>query len=217
MSEGIKIRRVVSIAGVVRALRAIDPIDHATWREGRIPEALVEITAGPPAFETMVATLAANPGWDRQRQRIDRVWSQADGVFYFLDLPPGDYRLRLSAPSWGSRYGSAESDPITVLPAPVGERVQMRWVEVALPVTSVQGIVTHAETGDPIPGVSVRLRGDATGVRTREDGSYELLRLVQGRPLVEASAPQFRIATRRVELAPGQARTVNFRLVPRQT
>lgn len=216
MNDTIRIRHVVSIAGVVRALPTTDHIDHATWREGRIPNALVEIIAGAPAFETMVTTLAADPTWDRQHQRIDRAWSQADGAFCFLDLPPGDYQLRVSVPSWGTRVGHAETEPITVPPAPVGERVQIRWVEVTLPVTSVQGVVTHAETGDPIPGVAVRLRGDATGVRTRQDGSYELLRLVQGRPLVEASAPQFRIATRRVELAPGQARTVNFRLEPRQ-
>jgi hypothetical protein len=217
MNDSITIRHVVAIAGVVRAVRITDQIDHTTWREGRIPNALVEIIAGPPAFETLVTTLAAIPAWERQHQRIDRAWSQADGVFFFQDLPPGDYRLRISAPAWGTRYGSTETDPIMVPPAPVGERVRMQWVEVTLPVTRVQGVVTDGGTGDPIPGATVRLRGDATIVLTKEDGSYELIRLVQGKPLVEASAPNFKGATRRVELAPGQARTVNFRLESRQT
>lgn len=216
MNDRITIRHVVAIAGVVRAVRTTDQIDHTTWREGRIPDALVEIIVGPLAFETAVATLAANPAWERQPQRLDRAWSQADGVFFFQDLPPGDYRLRVSAPAWGTRYGSTETEPITVPPAPVGERVRMQWVEVMLPATRVQGVVTDWDTGDPIPGARVRLRGDTTVVLTKEDGSYELSRLVQGKPLVEASALNFKVATQRVELAPGQMRIVNFRLEPSQ-
>jgi hypothetical protein len=218
MSNGATIRHVVAIAGVVRAAPTGDgQIDHTTWREGRIADALIEIIAGPPAFETLVSTLTTIPGWNHQRKRIDRAWSAADGVFFFIDLPPGDYHLRSSVPTWGTRYGSKEIGPITVPPTPVGTRVKPSWAEITVPVTRVHGTVTHHDTGEAMSGVSVRLRGDAFTVLTKTDGSYELARLVQGTPLVEAVAPNFKIASRRVELVPGQDRTVNFRLEPRQS
>jgi hypothetical protein len=99
----------------------------------------------------------------------------------------------------------------------VGARVQPAWVEVTVPPTRVHGVVSNWDTGDPIPGASVRLRGDTAVVFSKEDGSYELTRLVQGKPLVEAWAANFNPATRRITLAPGQDRTVNFRLEARQT
>ena len=42
----------------------------------------------------------------------------ADGSFRFVDLPPGPYRLRVSAPELGTRYGAVEIGPFDVQVAP---------------------------------------------------------------------------------------------------
>ena len=104
MDTEIRLRHVVSIAGAVR--------DKATSRP--IGGALVEITECPPAFRALLAAKAADPAWARRRERLDRVYSRADGAFYFVDLPAGSYRLKVSAPEMGTRYGVVEVGPCEV-------------------------------------------------------------------------------------------------------
>jgi hypothetical protein len=99
---------VVSIAGAVQ--------DRAT--RTRIGGARVEITEGPPAFQAMLAAQAADPAWQHRQERPDRTVSQSDGIFIFVDLPSGPYRLRVSAPEMGSRYGAVEVGPIEVQAVP---------------------------------------------------------------------------------------------------
>ena len=80
-----------------------------------------------------------------QRKRIDHTWSRADGVFYFLDLPPGEdgesYQLRVSVPDTGTRYGTVECKPIQVQTNAKDERVQPAWVPVELSSTRLRDTV----------------------------------------------------------------------------
>lgn len=86
MDDEKQIYHAVAIAGIVQ-----DKVSQQ-----RIARALVEILSGPPAFQAIVQTRAADSAWFNRTERIDRTWSQVDGIFYFTDLPPGDYRLRVS-------------------------------------------------------------------------------------------------------------------------
>ncbi len=232
MKAGMHFHHTVALAGVVR-----DEVSQA-----RIAHALVEIMSGPPKFRAKVQALAADPAWLRQPERIDRTWSQADGLFTFVDLPLGQYRLRVSvvdlAPTdfrlWGSlvttppddyrkrvaecalgtRYGVVEIGPIQTHAHKKGQPVPVARADVALPPTRLHGVVTHQVTSDPIAGARVHLRGDTQVVVTTDDGLYELTRLVKGAPNLEVAAANFVTFVKKVELAAGQDRTEDIQLAP---
>lgn len=204
MDTGIRIRHVVSIAGAVR--------DKATLL--RVGGARVEILEGPPAFRALLEAQAADPAWSHRPDRPDRVFSQSDGIFCFVDLPPGPYRLRVSAPEMGSRYGAVEIGPFAVQAAPEGGPFPVARADVDLPPTQIHGAVTAAATGNPVPAARVRLLGDTTVVKTDDDGAYDLRRQIAGKPTLQVTASHFQPVTRRVELAAGQDRVEDFALQP---
>jgi len=198
------IRHVVSIAGAVR--------DKATQRP--IAGALVEVAEGPPAFRALLAAKAANPAWTRRRERLDRVYSRPDGVFCFVDLPAGHYRLKVSAPAMGTRYGAAEVGIYEVQPDPGEGRVPMAPANVELPPTRIHGTVTDAVTGKPIPSARVRLLGDTVVVKTGDDGTYDLSQQLAGGPTLQVTAPRYKPEARKLELAAGQERVEDLALQP---
>ena len=198
------IRHVVSIAGAVR--------DKATQRP--IAGALVEITEGPPAFRALLAAKAANPAWTRRRERLDRVYSRADGAFCFVDLPAGPYRLNVSAPEMGTRYGVVEVENLEVQPDPGEGPIPVARADVELPPTRIHGTVTDAVTGKPIPGARVRLLGDTVVVKTGDDGTYDLSQQIAGEPTLQVTAPRYKPEARKLELAAGQERVEDLALQP---
>jgi hypothetical protein len=198
------IRHVVSIAGAVR--------DKATQRP--IAGALVEVAEGPPAFRALLAAKAANPAWTRRRERLDRVYSRADGAFCFVDLPAGSYRLNVSAPEMGTRYGEGKVENLEVQPDPGNGRVPVVQADVELPPTRIHGTVTDAVTGMPIPGARVRLLGDTVVVKTSDDGMYDLSQQIAGEPTLQVTALHYKPEARKLELAAGQERVEDLALQP---
>jgi hypothetical protein len=215
----------VSIAG-----RVVDGVSKKPL-EG----ALIEIIDGPPEYDQRLAAIKGDPDWWRRPNRPDRTYSRAYGMFVFVDLPDGDYRVRVSLPAQGSRYGvTVLPDPCTVQPPPVppesreGEEPP-RWpdpavlgnvpsgagwytaaqVNVELPPTRIHGTVKNKDGA--LAGAKVRLRGDTNVVRTDAQGFYELTRLVKGNPTVEVTAAGHRTAVSQpIPLGPGQDRECNF-------
>jgi hypothetical protein len=204
MNTEMRLRHTVSIAGVVR--------DKATSRP--ISGARVEITECPEAFRALLAAKAADPAWARRRERLDRVHSRADGAFYFVDLPAGSYRLRVSAPVLGTRYGVVEMGPCEVQAVPENGPFTVVQADVNLPPTRIHGTVTDGMTGKPIPGASVRLLGDTVVVKTGDDGTYDLSQQIAGEPTLQVTAPRYRPEARKLELAAGQERVEVLALQP---
>ena len=56
----------------------------------------VTITSMPEVFKRSVeaCSKAVKAGWDELGQRLDRVASRRDGIYFFLDLPEGKYTLK---------------------------------------------------------------------------------------------------------------------------
>ncbi len=189
MDTGIRIRHVVSIAGAVRdkatllrvdgklveilegspaleTLRAAGVPAPPGFRTLRIGGALVEILEGPPAFQALLAAQAADPEWRRRPDRPDRVFSQSDGIFCFVDLPPGPYRLRVSAPELGTRYGVVEIGPFEVQAAPAEGPFPVARADVDLPPTRIRGVDHRCSNRQPHSG---RARPPARRHDRRED------------------------------------------------
>lgn len=199
------IRHAVSIVGTVT-----DALSHAP-----IVGALIEITAGPPAFEARRAALDADPALQQAAERPDRRLSRADGSYFFLDLPAGDYTLKVSAPRLGTRYGTASLAPVHMAEArDEGQRLAPVHVDAALPPTRIRGQVTRSDSGQPVAGAKVRLRGDNRVALTDGDGRYLLSDLVAGAPTVEVSAKHFAGAALPVDLKAGQEQVMDIGLKP---
>jgi carboxypeptidase family protein len=87
-------RHRVAIAGLV--------VDGATGKP--ISGAHVEIVGKPAAYEEKLALLAASLGdTGREIERPDAARTRPDGLFYFLDLPEGRYRVIAFLPKEGLR------------------------------------------------------------------------------------------------------------------
>lgn len=91
-------RHRVAIAGLV--------VDGVTGKP--IAGAHVEIVGKPAAYEQRLALLAASLGdTGSEAERSDMARTRADGLFYFLDLPEGRYKVLAFLPKVGVRARSA--------------------------------------------------------------------------------------------------------------
>jgi outer membrane receptor protein involved in Fe transport len=87
---------------------------------------------------------------------------------------------------------------VALLPAPAGAQIDR---------ATLTGVV-HDPTGAVVPGATLTVTRDATGVRrattTTADGTYLVVDLTPGEYLVEAAAPGFQTAAQLVVLTTGQ-------------
>lgn len=77
---------------------------------------------------------------------------------------------------------------------------------------TVTGVVISAETGEPVPGATVRVRGTPLGALSGDGGRFRIADVPAGTRVLEASATGFRSVTRELELADGDTGEVEFRL-----
>ncbi|HUF14097.1 MAG TPA: TonB-dependent receptor [Longimicrobiales bacterium] len=79
---------------------------------------------------------------------------------------------------------------------------------------SIEGRVTDAESGEPVPAVMVHVEDPRRHELTHEDGRYHLLQLPPGRYTVVFEALGYRTTTREVTLAVGDAAQLDVALAP---
>jgi len=94
-------RRQVAIGG-----RIVDDGDQPVAR------AEVTFTVMPEEFQRKIAGAAETAGWGGKDSgsRLDLSCTQADGIYYFLDLPAGKYTVR----GVDKRSGGAAEKTVTV-------------------------------------------------------------------------------------------------------
>jgi hypothetical protein len=84
--------------------------------------------------------------------------TDGQGGYVMADVKPGDYRVRLALP------GAPETIEETVSLSPAGQAVQ----NFDLPTGRVSGTILDAATGEPVPGIAIRMKPveeKKTGVR----------------------------------------------------
>jgi len=80
---------------------------------------------------------------------------------------------------------------------------------------SIEGRVTDAESGEPLPGVNVILRGTNIGAATRSDGTFALEDVTTGTYTLRASLVGYRTAQRTVTVEQGQITRIDIELAER--
>lgn len=142
-----------------------------------------------------------------------RALSRSDGSFYFIDLPIGQYRLNISVPALGNRYGTVTLEAVMVQNAVDGRPILDPKANIKLPPTQLTGQIQRSDNNQPISNAIVRLLGSETSTLTNKDGQYTLSGIQAGKPTAEASAKGFVASSQKVSLSQGQSTTANFRLV----
>lgn len=218
MKDGLElVRHRVTIGGRV--------VDAAT--EKPVAAADVTILTMPPAFERWLEFAAIAYGkrrprkgskpphstkWDQMLERPDRTQSRPDGLFYFLDLPDGEYGLQVAMPSLGRRYGQVKVSAKVSRDA-AGDPKWL-FVRCALPPTLVRGKVTGTGQQTGIPLARVRVKGSGERAFTDAQGQYLVTGIEPGKKrtlLVTAQGYAMKSQDFAL-LEPGASRKIDFEL-----
>jgi hypothetical protein len=198
------IRHQVAIGGRV--------IDGGTKKP--IGGARVSLTEIPPAFQAALARKAIRYGsrWATMLERPDRAITAADGLFYFLDLPNGKYRVMASVTELRKRCGTAH-EAATVSRDAKGN-LKIAFIEIALQSTTVQGKVTGSGHKAGVCMAEVRVKGSGERAYCDAQGQYVLSAVEPGKRTILVFAPGYRAVSKPVTLnGPGVLETLNFALV----
>lgn len=77
---------------------------------------------------------------------------------------------------------------------------------------AITGTVTDADSGEPVSGAQVFVRGTNLGTLTNQDGTYRLTGVPTGEQTVRVRLIGYQRASRTVQVAAGQAATADFQL-----
>jgi hypothetical protein len=143
-----------------------------TLTQKPIAGADVRLTKMPAAFAKTLERLAKYAGHERtiRAQRPDRTRSRADGLFYFLDLPDGDYEIRALVPNCARRYGE-ERQQKKVSRA---DTLKGMWVGLALQPTVIRGRIYDAAEKTGVVMAEVRLKGSGERTFSGPRGDFTL-------------------------------------------
>lgn len=145
-------------------------IDAVTQKP--IAGADVRLSKMPAPFVKTLERLARYAGdeWATRTQRPDRTRSRADGLFYFLDLPDGDYEIRALLPNCARRYGEERQQKKV---SQAGTLKEM-WVGLALPATVIRGRIYDAAKKAGVVMAEVRLKGSGERTFSGPRGDFTL-------------------------------------------
>ena len=127
----------------------------------------------PKEFEKRLKRLAEYQGeeWTRRVQRPDRTSSRADGLFYFLDLPDGDFEVSATLPNCGKRYGETQQKKKVARNEQKGgtEALKNMCLGLALKPTAIRGRIIDAgkKTGVTMAEVRLKVSGERTFTNSR--------------------------------------------------
>lgn len=139
----------------------------------------VTLTRMPAALESTLGRMAQYAGseWDTRTQRPDRTRSRADGLYYFLDLPDGDYEICALLPNCGRRYGEVRQKkkvPRGDLNKSGQEALKGMWLGLALPPTLIRGRIYDAAKQAGVKMAEVRLKRSGERAFSGAKGDFTL-------------------------------------------
>ena len=175
----------------------------------------VAITESPEAFKQKLQS--ASRLHDKRRaamaDRPDRTRTRDDGLFYFLDLPDGNYSFAASLPGSGKRFGLAQQKA-TVSRDDKGN-TKIAFVNFSLQPTAVKGKITGPRHKSGVVLAEVRVKSSGERTFTDERGQYTVAGIEPGKRVLLVSAQGYRSESQSVTVnEPGTSQTVNLNLTP---
>ncbi|MFL6414191.1 MAG: carboxypeptidase regulatory-like domain-containing protein [Bryobacteraceae bacterium] len=176
---------IVSDAGTGKPLVAVD----------------IRITEMPADFQRKVASSLLKYGKqaDLVLGRWDRTQTRSDGLFYFVDLPAGGYKITLSLPRSAGRYGSAHRSVTLSLDA--DGNVKREFLKLTLQPTTLKGKIAGPGRESGIVMAEVRIKGDGERKFSDAQGEYVLPCLQPGRHTVLVRAQGYQLMEQSATLA----------------
>ena len=190
------------------ALGAPTTLDIALEQDGAISGTITAPGGGEPTAATVDAQPVSGGS-------ITPGTVGSGGSFTIANLVPGQYTVNAEAPG----DGPAQQSPVTVTAGPTTSSVDLALTS---PPATVSGVVTDADTGEPIPDalVSTDAANGASGpVTTGSDGSYTLSGLSGGTIDISVVPPDTThlAATTTADGVPGSVTTADVQLDPAGT
>jgi hypothetical protein len=147
-------------------------------------------------------------------RRPDRTQTAADGIFFFTDLPAGDYTLTATLTGFGTRYGQGQT---TATVTSDDGNIALVTADIAIPSTTVRGQITGPNddgANEPVFMAEVRVKGSGECVFSASDGRYLLAGLEVGKRSISVSARGYATLEQIVQLdQAGTEQSLNFTLV----
>jgi hypothetical protein len=135
-----------------------------------------------------------------------------DGLYYFLDLPDGEYLVEAAALNGGSRYAAVSGNArVSRTTGNRGERIVPAVLDLVLQQTTVKGWVRAGKAPVVLARVCVKGSGECT--LTDSQGQYLLAGIEKGARTIQvfsqAQAPAEKVAKLQ---SPGSVVELNFTL-----
>lgn len=175
-----------SVSGIIMKPGGTEPLPGAT------------VTLSPAASNQAGATVTLNPAASNSASRARTAISQDDGRFSLSDIEPGEYRLQVQSPRFGSAaYGQRKPNgPGAILTIAAGQRLSDLKISM-VPTGTIAGRIT-GRNGEPIVNANVLAmkylyqegKRDLSVVQTTttdDRGEYRLFWLTSGRYVVVAA------------------------------
>jgi uncharacterized membrane protein len=133
-------------------------------------------------------------------------------MFWFVDLPDGEYSLTAELPAHGSRFGKAKA--IATVARDKEGRVKIARANFTLAPTCLRGRVTDTDLKTGLRMAEVRVRGSGEYSLTDAQGAYELTRIESGKRTLVISAQGYETKNEAITLAgPGATQTLDVKLI----
>jgi Carboxypeptidase regulatory-like domain len=200
----VQIRHQVAIAGIVSDSETQLPLHKA-----RVQIVGVE-TPNPFLSKLELKSLQYGVNWENLLERPDLTHTRIDGRFHFLDLPEGKYKLEVSVPDAGTRYGK-QTKEVEIKRENQGQ-IGMIVADVLLPPTTINGCIK--EKGNPVVMAKVQIKGCNEYTFSDKNGKYKLtcLEATKNKHTVQVFARDYQDATLDVVLNQGETKTLDFNL-----
>jgi hypothetical protein len=140
-------------------------------------------------------------------RRPDRTQAAADGLFFFVDLPAGDYTLTASLVGVSTRYGRGQTT--ATVPSSNGDSA-LATADMAIPSTTIRGQITgpslDGDGSTPVAMAAVQVRGSGELTYSDSTGNYLLAGLERGTRVLTFAAHgyQTRVQTMTLSEAGGE-------------